>query len=188
MNRFFLLAFSLLISALAANAQSESTDSEADNALAVDSSVMEYAMESADGHSSNSQTKTTRQIKSGSSSNGNKEVYVYPSIKNLAVFPLIKKYKRNKATELSVIQNTPNRVFLTLEVRGDAAIVKEVNALVEKDKKNCASTISKYNENNDEYIIRLQTEDGDCTLMYTVDVDGNRCSLSISGASGILDI
>lgn len=188
MNRILLFALSLLISALAANAQNESMTSEADNAAAVDSSVMEYAMASADGQSSNSQKKTTRVIRSGSSGKGNKEAYVYPSIKNLAVFPLLEKYKRNKATELSVIQNSPNRVFITLEVRGDAAIVKEVNALVEKDKKNCANTIVKYNENTDDYIIGLQTEDGDCTLMYTVDVKGNRCSLSISGASGELDI
>lgn len=181
MNKIITLVLTLLLSAFASQASNLENSQNMDEAPAIPSKEISDYMNMDDFQDMTAPSPAEPQKSTSTKTNGSEETYVYRSMQNLAVFPLINKYKRSPKTRLSVIQNANNHVMVTLDVNGDPNVVKEIDSLVKKDKKNATNVITTFNENSDDYVIKVATEEGDVSIMYNTSVDGDRCSLTITG-------
>ena len=110
----------------------------------------------------------------GSKSGGKSAV---SSIVQLSSYPVFDKYKRHKDCVLTVINN-PTMNYRELKVNGNAKIVAEIRALVEKDISLSDNVIRNYKESSDDIVAIY----GFGTLGYTEYINTDSCKIFIGGS------
>ncbi len=180
MKKSILFTVAVFMCALGASAQTTQTEQTEEYPIISDTAYA-YSASPSESETPSAEPQKTTSSKNSISSDSEKVTKV-ESMKDLAIYPLFEKYKRNKKTRLSVIDQSRS-TFMTLDVYGDPEIMKEVSNLVDEVmEKNANSIIKNYDETSDEFVVSVPfTNKSGCTIIYRVNLDGKHCSLSING-------
>lgn len=130
-------------------------------------------------YAADAEQKNTASTKQGEKS------YVLKKLTELAVYPVFEKYKRNKNSSLTVMENADRGIFMTLDLYSPE-LVNEIESLLEKDMKKAANITRTYSETEDDILVSINhIYNGTLTIHFSTNLKKNRGNLWISAPDGL---